>query len=193
MISDVLLFNAFDAGLRDAQAHELQDSYQGHPQGSGQYHYHGLSKQFKNATVKTVIGYALDGFPITGPMVTDTNYLTTDDLDECHGITSEIVVDGEKVTTYHYVMTQDFPYSVSCFRGEPVSRQVIPMNQGQSGQASQKTTTSAGAQQQPPIQAINTCSGKSADTTCSFIGGRGETISGNCKTTPNGTVACVPQ
>src|SRR6185369_301052 len=59
-------------------------------------------------------------FPITGPLVAQGRYLTTDDLDECHGITSEIIQDEQKKTTYHYVMTQDFPYSVSCFRGKPV-------------------------------------------------------------------------
>jgi len=61
--------------------------------------------------VRTVIGFALDGFPITGPMVA---------AHECHGITSEIELDGKTVTMYHYVMTQDFPYSVSCFRGTAV-------------------------------------------------------------------------
>ncbi len=61
-----------------------------------------------------------DGFPITGPKVGDRNILTTTDLDECHGITSTVTLDGKAVTTYHYVMTQDFPYSVSCFRSTPV-------------------------------------------------------------------------
>ena len=67
-----------------------------------------------------VIGYALDGFPITGPRVGDNNILTTSDLDVCHGITSTITLDGKKVTMYHYVMTQDFPYSVSCFRAKAI-------------------------------------------------------------------------
>jgi hypothetical protein len=46
--------------------------------------------------------------------------LTTDDLDECHGLTSLIKLDGKNVTMYHYVMTQDFPYSVSCFRAQAI-------------------------------------------------------------------------
>ncbi len=120
MLTGVPLFNGFDAGLRDAAAHELQDHCNGHPQKSGQYHYHSLSACLKDVSVKTVLGYALDGFPITGPMVANGKYLTTDDLDECHGITSEIVLDGQKTVSYHYVMTQDFPYSVSCFRAQPV-------------------------------------------------------------------------
>lgn len=118
MLSGVPLFNGFDAGLRDAVAHELQDSCDGHPQGSGEYHYHSLSACMKDSAITTVLGYAYDGFPITGPVVAPGKYLTTKDLDECHGLTSEIVVDGVKKTTYHYVMTYDFPYSASCFRGK---------------------------------------------------------------------------
>ncbi len=119
MLSGVALFNGFDAGGRDAGAWEVQDSCDGHPQNKGEYHYHTLSRCITNTGVESIIGYALDGFPITGPKVGTENILTTDDLDVCHGITSEITVDGKKVTTYHYVMTQDFPYSVSCFRSPP--------------------------------------------------------------------------
>ncbi len=69
--------------------------------------------------VTDVIGWALDGFPITGPRVADGNILTTSDLDQCHGIVSTLEINGEQVETYHYVMTQDFPYSASCFRADP--------------------------------------------------------------------------
>jgi hypothetical protein len=120
MLTGVALFNGFDAGGRDAGAWEVQDSCQGHPQGTGIYHYHTLSACIKDTSVSTVIGFALDGFPITGPRVGDKNYLTTSDLDECHGIVSEITLDGKKTTTYHYVMTQDFPYSASCFRAPAI-------------------------------------------------------------------------
>ena len=119
MLTGVQLFDAFDALLRDAGAWEVQDGCGGHPEITGAYHYHSLSSCIADVGVRTVIGFALDGFPITGPKVSDGNILTTDDLDECHGITSEVVLDGDEVTTYHYVMTQDFPYSVSCFRAEP--------------------------------------------------------------------------
>jgi len=119
MTTGVELFNAFDALLRDAGAWEVQDSCEGHPERTGAYHYHSLSSCITDISVQSVIGFALDGFPITGPKVGDNNMLTTSDLDECHGITSEIELDGTKVTTYHYVMTQDFPYSASCFRAEP--------------------------------------------------------------------------
>lgn len=117
MLTGVALFSGFDAAGRDAGAWEVQDGCSGHPQGGGIYHYHTLSRCIKNISVHTVIGFALDGFPITGPQVGTKNFLTTNDLDECHGITSQIVLDGKTVTMYHYVMTQDFPYSVSCYRG----------------------------------------------------------------------------
>lgn len=120
MLTGVALFNAFDAGGRDAGAWEVQDSCSGHPQSDGVYHYHALSTCIKDTSVHTVIGYALDGFPITGPQVGPNNILTTADLDVCHGLTSTVQENGKSVTTYHYVMTQDFPYSVSCFRGTAI-------------------------------------------------------------------------
>ncbi len=115
MTTGVPLFNAFDAGGRDAGAWEVQDNCGGHPQKEGEYHYHTLSSCITDVSATKVIGYALDGYPITGPMVAKGNIMTTNDLDECHGIVSAIVLDGKTVTMYHYVMTQDFPYSVSCF------------------------------------------------------------------------------
>ncbi|HSX42946.1 MAG TPA: YHYH protein [Candidatus Saccharimonadales bacterium] len=121
MLTGIELNSAFDAGGRDAGAWETQDSCGGHPQSSGVYHYHTLSSCIKDTSVHTVIGYALDGYPITGPQVGTDNVLTTSDLDECHGIVSSVQVDGTSVTTYHYVMTQDFPYSVSCYRATPIS------------------------------------------------------------------------
>ncbi len=117
MLTGVALFNAFDAGGRDAGAWEVQDSCDGHPDMDKEYHYHTLSSCIKDVSVHTVIGYALDGFPITGPDVGTNNILTTSDLDVCHGITSEINLDGKTLNMYHYVMTEDFPYSLSCFRG----------------------------------------------------------------------------
>jgi hypothetical protein len=127
LLTGALLFNAFDAAGRDAGAWEVQDECGGHPQAAGFYHYHTLSSCIKDIGIATVIGFALDGFPITGPKVGNKNYLTTSDLDECHGIISEINLDGKKVKMYHYVMTRDFPYSVSCFRGK------VAQSSGQAG------------------------------------------------------------
>jgi len=133
MNTGVALFNGFDAGNRDAGAWEVQDGCDGHPQITGEYHYHTLSSCIDDVSVRTVIGFALDGFPITGPTVGGDNVLTTKDLDECHGITSEVDLDGRAVRTYHYVMTQDFPYSVSCFRGTPTAAPGLPGGGGAPG------------------------------------------------------------
>jgi hypothetical protein len=133
MTTGVALFSAFDAGGRDAGAWEVQDGCQGHPQGQGEYHYHTLSSCIKNRSVHDVIGFALDGFPITGPDVGTNNVLTTDDLDECHGIVSQIDLDGKSVTMYHYVMTEDFPYSVSCYRGTAITPPALPAGAGSQG------------------------------------------------------------
>jgi hypothetical protein len=146
MNNGVPLFNAFDAELRDAAAHEVQDSCDGHPQISGEYHYHSLSRCFKDIKESTVLGFALDGFPITGPVQTNGNYLTTNALDECHGTTSTIMLDGKGFSTYHYVMTEDFPYSVSCFKGKPVNLQVILNN----GQGSPQSGLRSQGQMPPP-------------------------------------------
>jgi hypothetical protein len=121
MNTGVALFDGFDAGLRDAGAWEVQDDCSGHPQVDGEYHYHTLSSCITDVAVTDVIGWALDGFPITGPTIAPGNVLTTADLDECHGITSPVTIDGVSTNTYHYVMTEDFPYSVSCFRGNPIA------------------------------------------------------------------------
>jgi hypothetical protein len=121
MTTGVALFNGFDATGRDAGAWEVQDACAGHPQKDGEYHYHTLSSCITDVSTSTVIGYALDGYPITGPTIASGNIMTTDDLDECHGTTGSVLLDGITVTTYHYVMTQDFPYSVGCFRGIAIS------------------------------------------------------------------------
>ena len=150
MLTGVALFNAFDAGGRDAGAWEVQDNCGGHPESKGEYHYHTLSGCIKDISVKTVIGFALDGFPITGPQVGTGNILTTDDLDECHGLTSAVTLDGKTVTTYHYVMTQDFPYSASCFRGKAADPPGA--HEGSGGQSTPPSggQTSGSGQYPPP-------------------------------------------
>lgn len=128
MLTGVALFDGFDAGGRDAGAWEVQDTCDGHPQNKGEYHYHTLSRCIADVSVSKVIGFALDGFPITGPKLATNNILTTSDLDECHGITSTITLDGKEVSSFHYVMTQDFPYSVSCFRATAIRAPGQPGN-----------------------------------------------------------------
>jgi YHYH protein len=121
-VSGVAIFNALDARGDDAPAHEIQDKCNGHPERDGTYHYHSLSgcvadtKSGPNGT-SDLLGYSLDGFGIYG-MVENGRQLTTADLDECHGRTSTVMWDGKPVEMYHYVFTEDYPYTIGCFRGE---------------------------------------------------------------------------
>ena len=121
MTNGVALYNALDAAGHDAAAHEVQDSCDGHPERQGEYHYHSLSRCVeKTEGDGKVIGYALDGFPITGNKDMSGATLTTADLDECHGTTSAIVQDGKTLSMYHYVLTHDYPYSIGCYKGTSV-------------------------------------------------------------------------
>jgi hypothetical protein len=124
-IDGVSIYDALDALGRDAVAHEEQDSCHGHPDQSSTYHYHGwlqacIADGGSATTNSTLIGYALDGYGIYGPWY-NGKVLTTADLDACHGITSVVNWHGSLISVYHYVSTYDFPYTVGCYHGTPVS------------------------------------------------------------------------
>ncbi len=123
------IFNATDESGKGAVANEVQDSNGTHPQQSGIDHVHNISSSLlstllKNDPTKTgVVGYALDGFPITGPG-TGSSELFTKDLDANHGTTGTYTgADGKVTSGYHYVATQDFPYTVGAFAGTPSTLQ----------------------------------------------------------------------
>jgi hypothetical protein len=125
MATGIPLFSAFDAGGRDAVAHEIQDRCAGHPQISGQYHYHSLSPCIADTGSKTshskLLGWALDGFGIYGYRAEHGEVMTTAKLDACHGHTHVITWHGQRVRMYHYHATRDFPYVVSCYRGKAIT------------------------------------------------------------------------
>jgi hypothetical protein len=121
-LNGVAIFNALDAGGRDAVAHEVQDACSGHPQMSGEYHYHGPSACLPDESGNEVlIGYALDGFGIYSLYDANGRELTNADLDDCHGRISEVEWDGKRAVMFHYVLTREYPYTIGCFRGTPVS------------------------------------------------------------------------
>jgi hypothetical protein len=124
--SGVQVFNALDAGGRDAVAYEIQDSCQGHPERSGTYHYHSIStcvldKLDGGSGHSELVGFAADGFGIYGPRGTNGEAVTDADLDECHGHTHKVQWNGKKVKIYHYHATSEYPYTVGCYRGTPVT------------------------------------------------------------------------
>ncbi len=118
----------FDGDGSDELAYQGQDVCSGAPQPNGAYHRHVMSECLPGIHDRVaLVGYALDGFGIFSPFDKDGNELTSADLDECHGTTSEIEWEGQTVEMYHYVMTRDFPYTVSCFRGRPVRNALSPL------------------------------------------------------------------
>ena len=122
-VDGVVIFDGLDAGDRDAVAHEIQDSCGGHPQQQSMYHYHALPRcltQSKSRKSK-LVGFALDGFPIYNGRDKHGKRLTNADLDKCHGRKSVVKLDGEKVKTYHYEATLEYPYTLGCYRGTPVT------------------------------------------------------------------------
>ena len=192
MQDGVALFDGFDAEYRDAVAHETQDSWEAHPDASGVYHYHGFESGYLNYAVSQVAGFAFDGYPITGGKLPDGNYLTSADLDACHGITSAVMLDGKEVTTYHYVLTQDFPYSVACFHGRSYEPKPGAGTGAQTGQNEAGAPSGSQGAGSPPQAAIVACSGSGSGSACSFTTQNG-TLTGVCRMPPGQTsLACVP-
>lgn len=185
-LNGVAIYNALDDAGRDAVAHEVQDSCDGHPQQQGQYHYHGPSSCMPHANENNaLVGYAIDGFGIFSRYDANGREYTNADLDACHGITSTIEWNGKQVSMYHYVLTEEYPYTIGCYRGTPISGGL----QGGGGGGSQAQGGGQGGT--PPQAAISACSGRVANSSCSFTGGQG-TVSGVCRNTPGGSFACVP-
>jgi hypothetical protein len=106
----------------------LDDCF-GHPYNT-QYHYHAYSwKCFPNqgeaGQHSPLFGYAIDGFGVFGPRGVNGVPVTNADLDECHGHTHEIEWDGAMVNMYHYHLNTEYPYSIGCYRGTPIT---LPSN-----------------------------------------------------------------
>jgi hypothetical protein len=119
--SGAVIYNALDADNRDAVANEIFDLCEGHPQMSGQYHYHHGSPCFdagNSGQHSPLVGFALDGFGLYGPRGEGGVLLTNADLDICHGHTGPALNDaGETVEVFHYHLNEQFPYSLGCYRG----------------------------------------------------------------------------
>jgi hypothetical protein len=120
----VALFNALDGEGRDAGAHEVLDSCAGHPMMSGIYHHHEVPScildQVGDGQTK-LVGYALDGY---GIYVVKNHYGQLPgnaSLDACHGTISKVIWNGKLTRIFHYVATLEYPYTVGCFYGTPIS------------------------------------------------------------------------
>ncbi|EDP64653.1 hypothetical protein BAL199_04314 [alpha proteobacterium BAL199] len=118
-LTGAAIFNALDGLGRDAAAHEILDGCAGHPERQGRYHYHGPSPC--TADDDEPVGYALDGFGIFGVHGEDGRELSNADLDACHGHVGVVRWNGDRRAIYHYHLTREYPYSLGCFTGTPVS------------------------------------------------------------------------
>jgi hypothetical protein len=97
------------------------DACEGHPDASGQIHYHHLSPCLTDAGSatqhSTQIGWIFDGYGIYGPYG-QSGKLSNSDLDVCHGHTHSVTdITGATSTVYHYHATESFPYLIGCYRG----------------------------------------------------------------------------
>ena len=121
-LTGAAIYNALDAMGRDAPAHEIQDACDGHPQRSGQYHYHDGGPCMADTRSgagghSDLAGYALDGFGLYGLYGDGGRVLSNADLDACHGHAHTLDWDGARRGLYHYHLTPEYPYTIGCFRG----------------------------------------------------------------------------
>lgn len=149
-------------------AYEIQDLCTGGPQPGGGYHRHALSDCTPHIKENNaLVGYALDGFGIYSPFDDQGKEYSTGDLDECHGITSDIMWEGKKVNMYHYVLTRDYPYTVACFKGMP-TRNAYPPLPGAPPQISGWSSSSASSCAANPTP-TPTPTPTGIDTSCSVF------------------------
>lgn len=106
----VVFFNQYAGPNNQALTNEINsfDQFLGHPQNSGQYHYH-IEPTFLTGEfgMDAFLGLLSDGFPVYGPME-NGSAITNDDLDDFHGHTSATTEFPEGI--YHYHITDADPY-----------------------------------------------------------------------------------
>jgi hypothetical protein len=109
-LNGVPFFNQY-AGPNQPLTNEMVsfDQYWGHPQQTGQYHYHvePLYLTTVKASKSALLGFLLDGFPVYGPMENNVAVDNTS-LDACHGHTHATTEYPNGI--YHYHITSTDPY-----------------------------------------------------------------------------------
>jgi hypothetical protein len=119
-LNGVPFFNQY-AGPSQPLTNEVVsfDQYWGHPQQTGQYHYHvePLYLTTVKATKSSMLGFLLDGFPVYGPEENGAA-VTNAMLDAYHGHTAATTEYAAGI--YHYHITDADPYiNGSGFYGTP--------------------------------------------------------------------------
>ncbi|CAM1354055.1 YHYH protein [Tenacibaculum halocynthiae] len=109
-LNGVAFFNQYAGPNNQPLTNEINsfDQYLGHPQNSGQYHYHIEPVYLTNKLGKSsFLGLLADGFPVYGPEE-NGGTITNSDLDDYHGHVS--VTPDFPNGIYHYHITSDDPY-----------------------------------------------------------------------------------
>jgi len=117
-VNGVAIFNQY-AGPNQPLTNEINsfDQYDGHPQQSGQYHYHVEPSWLTAGARDALVGVLLDGYPVYGPLE-NGKLLTSSDLDAAHGHTAPTKQFPNGI--YHYHTTAQVPYiNGSGFAGSP--------------------------------------------------------------------------
>ena len=113
----VVIFNAADGRGEDAVAREIVDVFGGHP-ARELYHYHFIPERLDNEYLSDghsgIVGYINDGFPIYGYRGEGGIEISNADLGLCHG-------HNHGKLGYHYHATLEYPYTVGCYMGNPIS------------------------------------------------------------------------
>jgi hypothetical protein len=109
-LNGVAIFNQY-AGPNQPLTNEITsfDQYWGHPQQTGQYHYHlePLYLTTVKASKSALLGFLLDGFPVYGPQENNAP-VTNAMLDAYHGHTHATPEYPNGI--YHYHITDTDPY-----------------------------------------------------------------------------------
>ncbi|CAI8375882.1 MAG: Uncharacterised protein [Flavobacterium sp. SCGC AAA160-P02] len=107
----IVFYNQYAGPNNQPLTNEINsfDQWLGHPQNTGQYHYHieptYLTDQFGD---DAFLGLLADGFPVYGP-IENGSTITNADLDEYHGHTHENADFPDGIYHYHVTPNQD-PY-----------------------------------------------------------------------------------
>ncbi len=137
-------------------------------------------------------GTAGPGGTYDGTFVQDWEYAAgAGDLDECNGRTGSVMLQGRVVNTYHYVLTNTFPYIPRCFHATPDASFAMmgpPPDGGVPGDGGMAPPDAGPVDAAMPADAGPRACTTTADCTGACpTGSRGCT----CSTTPMGQ-RCVP-
>lgn len=117
----VVFFNQYAGPNNQPLTNEINsfDQWQGHPQNTGQYHYHLEPTYLTNLYGSDAfLGLLADGFPVYGPVENGLT-VTNADLDEYHGHTHATADFPNGIYHYHITPNQDPYINGSAFFGTP--------------------------------------------------------------------------